>query len=422
MELDIAPFMENTSKQGNTCYQLYSVLIHSGGAMGGHYYAMIQGVEEGKWFKFNDSSVTEISLSDIESMFGGCPVAGATSTNPNSVGASNFSQVKPASSSHFSTNAYMLFYRQKEEMPKNHVELPKYIQSFVEEENRIWKKEKLEFLEKRDSLPLQIFYSPQPCQARQDDQQPSHELHKPPFSSVVVHINKYKTLKDLTITAFSRVGLEGSHYDVQQHVRLRRYNPKTNTKGRVWYPKEQEEKTLDQLGVVSTTVLFLEVREPDTPFPSIIEQLKLSLIAVKECQDENEEPEFEQDIREVLLEGSGVTLGDLRLAAVQSLGCYQVILAQISPQGLVNLLKEEDDHKLLLEDYKLADGNSIHVQRQKSGNSSNCVIEKIMERWNNTIKIYYHVHPNLSGLVKISSSPDSSTLPSMEDTCVSIDQ
>ena len=36
-------------------------MIHSGGAYGGHYYAYIKSFEDGKWYNFNDSSVTEIS-------------------------------------------------------------------------------------------------------------------------------------------------------------------------------------------------------------------------------------------------------------------------------------------------------------------------------------------------------------------------
>jgi ubiquitin C-terminal hydrolase len=39
-------------------YDLVSVLIHSGGAMGGHYYAIIKNIETSKWYKFNDASGT----------------------------------------------------------------------------------------------------------------------------------------------------------------------------------------------------------------------------------------------------------------------------------------------------------------------------------------------------------------------------
>ena len=42
-------------------YELYSIMIHSGGAYGGHYYAYIKSFEDGKWYNFNDSSVTELA-------------------------------------------------------------------------------------------------------------------------------------------------------------------------------------------------------------------------------------------------------------------------------------------------------------------------------------------------------------------------
>jgi ubiquitin carboxyl-terminal hydrolase 47 len=36
-------------------------MIHSGGALGGHYYAYIKSFENGDWYCFNDSSVEKIS-------------------------------------------------------------------------------------------------------------------------------------------------------------------------------------------------------------------------------------------------------------------------------------------------------------------------------------------------------------------------
>lgn len=62
-------------QQGDAVYELFSILIHSGGAMGGHYYAYIKSFEDKKWYNFNDSSVREIPEADvdheIELMFGG---------------------------------------------------------------------------------------------------------------------------------------------------------------------------------------------------------------------------------------------------------------------------------------------------------------------------------------------------------------
>lgn len=52
--------VEEYLQQGEFVYELYSIMIHSGGAYGGHYYAYVKSFEDGKWYNFNDSSVTEI--------------------------------------------------------------------------------------------------------------------------------------------------------------------------------------------------------------------------------------------------------------------------------------------------------------------------------------------------------------------------
>jgi ubiquitin carboxyl-terminal hydrolase 47 len=59
--------------KGENVYELYSIMIHTGGAHGGHYFSYIKSFEDGKWHNFNDSSVTEIKDPDQEIMqtFGG---------------------------------------------------------------------------------------------------------------------------------------------------------------------------------------------------------------------------------------------------------------------------------------------------------------------------------------------------------------
>lgn len=57
--------------QGPFVYELYGIMIHSGGAYGGHYSAYIKDFEsEDRWFHFNDTFVKEISLCDIADVFG----------------------------------------------------------------------------------------------------------------------------------------------------------------------------------------------------------------------------------------------------------------------------------------------------------------------------------------------------------------
>ena len=67
--------IEEYLKFGEYVYELFSILIHSGGANAGHYYAYIKSFEDQKWYNFNDSSVREIPLnevqSEIQSMYGG---------------------------------------------------------------------------------------------------------------------------------------------------------------------------------------------------------------------------------------------------------------------------------------------------------------------------------------------------------------
>jgi len=57
-------------KNGKYVYELYSVLIHRGSALGGHYYAYIKSLSNGRWFDFNDSNVTEISEEEVSKTFG----------------------------------------------------------------------------------------------------------------------------------------------------------------------------------------------------------------------------------------------------------------------------------------------------------------------------------------------------------------
>jgi ubiquitin C-terminal hydrolase len=47
--------LPQASPSSKNIYDLVSILVHSGGANGGHYYSFLRNEEE-KWFKFNDSS------------------------------------------------------------------------------------------------------------------------------------------------------------------------------------------------------------------------------------------------------------------------------------------------------------------------------------------------------------------------------
>eukprot|EP00310_Coccolithus_braarudii_P015546 CAMPEP_0183343100 /NCGR_PEP_ID=MMETSP0164_2-20130417/9077_1 /TAXON_ID=221442 /ORGANISM="Coccolithus pelagicus ssp braarudi, Strain PLY182g" /LENGTH=75 /DNA_ID=CAMNT_0025513851 /DNA_START=1 /DNA_END=225 /DNA_ORIENTATION=- len=59
-------------------YELYAVLVHSGSAGWGHYYALIKDLEKSDWNEFNDSVVRPIKASELSKAFGGSE-AGSTS-------------------------------------------------------------------------------------------------------------------------------------------------------------------------------------------------------------------------------------------------------------------------------------------------------------------------------------------------------
>lgn len=88
---------------GPYVYELFAIMIHSGSASGGHYYAYIKEFENNEWYCFNDQTVSPITQEDIQKSFGGS----STKAYYSSVYSS-------------STNAYMLMYRQMDPQRNEH--------------------------------------------------------------------------------------------------------------------------------------------------------------------------------------------------------------------------------------------------------------------------------------------------------------
>ena len=129
----VAEYLES----GEFVYELYSIMVHSGGAYGGHYYAYIKSFEDGKWYNFNDSTVTE--LSSEEEVF---------KTFGDSHGASG--------------TAYLLMYRKisgTEELYKFSEELvPEYLKEEIEAETQKLIKEQKVIEEKLLNLNLKVYH------------------------------------------------------------------------------------------------------------------------------------------------------------------------------------------------------------------------------------------------------------------------
>ena len=81
-------------EQGPLVYELYAIMLHSGGAYGGHYSAYIKDFEgDQDWFHFNDSFVKKIAVTDVVEAFGQVQTSSARKIEVNV------------------RNAYMLHYR-----------------------------------------------------------------------------------------------------------------------------------------------------------------------------------------------------------------------------------------------------------------------------------------------------------------------
>jgi len=124
-------------------YELFSVMVHSGSAFGGHYYAYIKDLATGKWYKFNDATVTLASWADVESTFGGS--------------SSGYSYISS------SATAYMLLYRKRDPALNafcvDDSAVPKELREALEQRDKAEAREHEAERIKRNSITLTVFHT-----------------------------------------------------------------------------------------------------------------------------------------------------------------------------------------------------------------------------------------------------------------------
>ncbi|GMF19657.1 unnamed protein product [Phytophthora lilii] len=217
-------------RSGPHVYELYSVLIHSGSALGGHYYAYIKSLETGKWYNFNDSNVSEISDTELKTAFGGASGSGY--------------------SMRYSTCAYMLLYRLVNADKNVNVILPESIPQYLkdkiradEEKIRRLEQERLEMAKK---VQVKFFMK---------GSKPKN-LEKPIF------VYKTATIREALEIACKEFAKEK---DVVlpsiENVRLRGYNDYNCLLSDTY--NDKEDMTLSSLGIYAGQQMFLEVKNDD---------------------------------------------------------------------------------------------------------------------------------------------------------------
>ena len=55
---------------GELDYELFSILVHSGGALGGHYYCYTKDLKTKRWMHFNDDDINAVTEEDVRAAYG----------------------------------------------------------------------------------------------------------------------------------------------------------------------------------------------------------------------------------------------------------------------------------------------------------------------------------------------------------------
>ena len=209
--------IEKYLQEGPNVYELFSVIVHSGSALGGHYYAYIKSFENSKWYNFNDSSVSEISPEDIHKVYGG----------------------QNSSSYSYSSNAYLLMYRKVDldNSSKFDLVIPGYLKEQINRDNDKKKQEQKEREEKERMFKVKIVYK---------------NIEKS------VEAKRESTIAEFTAMLIDLFEIK----ETIENVRLRGYSSYYETMQEPF----EDSKTLDEAGIYTNKVMTIETKQPDESF------------------------------------------------------------------------------------------------------------------------------------------------------------
>ncbi|XP_070619151.1 ubiquitin carboxyl-terminal hydrolase 47 isoform X5 [Erythrolamprus reginae] len=227
------------SEKNSLLYELFSVMVHSGSAAGGHYYACIKSFSDDQWYSFNDQHVSKITHEDIKKTYGG------------SSGSRGYYSSAFASS----TNAYMLIYRLKDTTRNAKFlevsEYPEHIKRLVEKEKELEEQEKRQREIERNTCKIKLFCMHPVKQIMMENK---------------LEVHKDKTLKEAVEIAYKIMDLEEAV--PLNCCRLVKYDEFHDYLERS-YEEEDDTAMGILLGGVKSTYMFdllLETRRPDQSF------------------------------------------------------------------------------------------------------------------------------------------------------------
>ncbi|XP_063802500.1 ubiquitin carboxyl-terminal hydrolase 47 isoform X3 [Pseudophryne corroboree] len=231
----------NKLSEKNSLYDLFSVMVHSGSAAGGHYYACIKSFADEQWYSFNDQHVSRITPEDIKKTHGGA-------TGNRGYYSSAFAS---------STNAYMLMYRLKN--PARNAkflessEFPDHIKHLVQREKEQEEEERRQREIERNTCKLKLY-----CM------HPGKQI----LMENKLEVHKDKTMKEALEIAYKIMDLEG--VVSLDCCRLVKYDEVHDYLERSYEDEEDRPMGLLLGGVKSSYMfdLLLETKRPEQVFQS----------------------------------------------------------------------------------------------------------------------------------------------------------
>ncbi|XP_029642939.1 ubiquitin carboxyl-terminal hydrolase 47 isoform X1 [Octopus sinensis] len=351
---------KESDAKGPYVYELFSIMIHSGSAAGGHYYAYIKSFKDGQWYSFNDQHVSKITYDDIRKTYGG----------------SNTGRTYYSASYTSSTNAYMLMYRQiDKERNADFVspeDFPPHMKAQLEELRSREENERKQQEIDKCTCKIKVFCYKPGTQVKMENK---------------LEVHKDKTLRETTEIAYNLFQLK----DVASLdcCRLVKYDDYCEALEKSF--ENEEDSPIEKLlgGVKSTYTfdLLLEIRRPDQTFQEykpggvtikvhlvdLESEIIHSPVTVRACNS-NTVAEFKELVAKTL----NVPVTHMRCC----LELYSDLRLLTSPE---ETLKSENFfrcNKVFIE-YSGSEDSDVTFTRSK--------FYKLLDRHQNTIRIYMNI-------------------------------
>lgn len=372
--LDMSPFVVQEQQQqeqqqySSKLYELFAVLIHSGSANGGHYFAYIKSFENGKWYNFNDSSVQEIDEEAVKVMYGG---------SSGEAGRSAYKSVNA------STNAYMLMYRlvdpERNLMSVPDSMIPNDIRREVEEENEQFREEVRHKEREQQIAKVKVFLP----KIRGDY---SRTL------SLDVELEKNATFIEAKKQIFAKaVELEdwSERESSIDNCRIREYDLIKRRPGKV-VRSSSDDAPISTLGIRNYSALTIQTKYPDEDWP--VEHQTLHLLISPLNPETKSFDQFlprnvrgDQTLRELKQELSSV-LGEKYPAELLN-------IVTAPSDGIYNQYNAQDEDKRIDADLGIKNSDMVYVEVLDNVHAPSVIVEKLHEM-ENMINVYFNKPDN----------------------------